>query len=41
LYRSIPSLFQGIFFCPTFVYFALAGLMLLGIYYGTSKQWAC
>jgi hypothetical protein len=30
LYRSIPSLSQGIFFCPGFVYFALAGLMLLG-----------
>jgi hypothetical protein len=31
LYRSIPSLFQGIFFCPSFVYFALAGLTLLGM----------
>jgi hypothetical protein len=31
LYHSIPSLFQGIFFCPRFVYFALAGLTLLGM----------
>jgi hypothetical protein len=30
LYRCIPSLFQGIFFCPGFVYFALAGSTLLG-----------
>ncbi len=31
LYRSICSLFQGIFFCPGFVYFVLAGSTLLGM----------